>query len=252
MQTKNPHLISLVFDSYQINFVWFQKVGWIRAEDQTILTLDSKVVTHNSRVSVTTDGAQTWNLHLRQVRESDRGCYMCQINTAIMKKQLGCIDVHGELCDSRNTMNLSNISFPCFVCFMRREIFSRKFQPTLQSKHAKNFSRNRRKSVRVKSYSKSGNYSGTAVSCDVVDEFVFHLTYFNIRISVPTYRKRMELRPCFIFRKGKVEKLILLTWLSTFLSTNITLTRKYILFPYGHKKPVMQLNEIIHTTTTTA
>ncbi|ODN03808.1 Lachesin [Orchesella cincta] len=70
------------------------KVGWIRAEDQTILTLDSKVVTHNSRVSVTHDGVQTWNLHLRQVKESDKGCYMCQINTAIMKKQLGCIDVH--------------------------------------------------------------------------------------------------------------------------------------------------------------
>ncbi|CAG7734059.1 unnamed protein product [Allacma fusca] len=70
------------------------KVGWIRAEDQTILTLDTKVVTHNSRVTVTHDGSRTWNLHLRQVRQNDRGCYMCQINTAIMKKRLGCIDVH--------------------------------------------------------------------------------------------------------------------------------------------------------------
>ena len=57
------------------------QVGWIRAEDQTILTLDTKVVTHNSRVTVTHDGSKTWNLHLRQVRQNDRGCYMCQINT---------------------------------------------------------------------------------------------------------------------------------------------------------------------------
>lgn len=84
------------------------KVGWIRAEDQTILALDSKVVTHNSRVGVNHDGMQTWNLHIRQVRESgsetyttiiqnipecnlildnfiftDRGCYICQVNTGM-------------------------------------------------------------------------------------------------------------------------------------------------------------------------
>jgi len=26
-------------------------------------------------------------------KESDRGCYMCQLNTEEMKKQIGCIDV---------------------------------------------------------------------------------------------------------------------------------------------------------------
>ncbi len=34
-----------------------------------------------------------WKLKIRQVQESDRGCYMCQLNTAEMKKQIGCIDV---------------------------------------------------------------------------------------------------------------------------------------------------------------
>ena len=33
---------------------------------------------------------------LLQVTKTDRGCYMCQINTAIMKKELGCISVQGE------------------------------------------------------------------------------------------------------------------------------------------------------------
>ncbi|KDR23453.1 Lachesin, partial [Zootermopsis nevadensis] len=70
------------------------KVGWMKAEDQTILTLHNKVVTHNSRISVTHDNHRTWQLHIRQVKESDRGCYMCQINTNVMKKQVGCVDVH--------------------------------------------------------------------------------------------------------------------------------------------------------------
>lgn len=70
------------------------KVGWLRADDQTILSLHTRVVTHNSRISVTHDNHRTWQLHIRQVKETDRGCYMCQINTNVMKKQLGCIDVH--------------------------------------------------------------------------------------------------------------------------------------------------------------
>ncbi|XP_018019656.1 lachesin-like [Hyalella azteca] len=70
------------------------KVGWMRADTQTILSLHNAVVTHNTRISVTHEEPHTWNLHIRQVKESDRGCYMCQINTATMKKNLGCIDVH--------------------------------------------------------------------------------------------------------------------------------------------------------------
>ncbi|CAL4067447.1 unnamed protein product, partial [Meganyctiphanes norvegica] len=70
------------------------KVGWMKVDTQTILSLHKRVVTHNTRVSITHDEPRTWNLHIRQVTEADRGCYMCQINTAIMKKTTGCIDVH--------------------------------------------------------------------------------------------------------------------------------------------------------------
>lgn len=72
------------------------QVAWVRAEDQTILTLHTKVVTHNSRVSVTHDNLRTWQLRIRQLKETDRGCYMCQINTAVMKIQQGCLDVYGK------------------------------------------------------------------------------------------------------------------------------------------------------------
>lgn len=57
----------------------YWKVGWLRADDQTILSLHRRVVTHNPRVSVTHDESRTWNLHIRQVKESDQGCYMCQV-----------------------------------------------------------------------------------------------------------------------------------------------------------------------------
>ncbi|KAF5306581.1 hypothetical protein FQR65_LT07308 [Abscondita terminalis] len=70
------------------------KVAWVRAEDQTVLSLNSKVVTHNSRISVNHDSQHTWQLRIRQLKESDRGCYMCQINTSVLKTQEGCIDVN--------------------------------------------------------------------------------------------------------------------------------------------------------------
>lgn len=70
------------------------KVGWLRTDTQTILSLHKKVVTHNTRISVTHSEPRTWNLHIRTVKEEDRGCYMCQINTSTMKKTVGCIDVH--------------------------------------------------------------------------------------------------------------------------------------------------------------
>ncbi|XP_035774559.1 lachesin-like [Anopheles albimanus] len=69
------------------------KVGWLRASDQTVLALQGRVVTQNSRISVVHEDFHTWRLRIRQLRESDRGCYMCQINASPMKKQIGCIDV---------------------------------------------------------------------------------------------------------------------------------------------------------------
>ncbi|XP_063601699.1 lachesin-like [Penaeus indicus] len=70
------------------------RVGWLKVDSQTILSLQKRVVTHNTRISVTHDEHRTWNLHIKQVKESDRGCYMCQINTPIMKNGVGCIEVH--------------------------------------------------------------------------------------------------------------------------------------------------------------
>lgn len=102
-----------------INNLADHKVGWLRADDQTILSLNKKVVTHNPRVTVQHE-SRTWNLHIRQIRESDRGCYMCQINTAQMKKQLGCIEVQvpPDIMDESSTSDVTikegdNVTLMC-------------------------------------------------------------------------------------------------------------------------------------------
>ncbi|XP_031626058.1 lachesin [Contarinia nasturtii] len=69
------------------------KVGWLRAADQTVLALQDRVVTHNARISVSHENYITWRLRIKQLRETDKACYMCQINSSPMKKQIGCIDV---------------------------------------------------------------------------------------------------------------------------------------------------------------
>lgn len=61
-----------------------------------MLALEERVVTHNARISVVHEDMRTWRLRIKQLRESDRGCYMCQINASPMRKQIGCIDVQGE------------------------------------------------------------------------------------------------------------------------------------------------------------
>ncbi|XP_017881798.1 neurotrimin-like [Ceratina calcarata] len=68
-------------------------VAWLRVDTQTILTIAHHVITKNHRIGVTHTEHKTWCLHIRDVRESDRGAYMCQINTDPMKSQTGYLEV---------------------------------------------------------------------------------------------------------------------------------------------------------------
>lgn len=83
--------------NHQINFfnILFQ-IGWMKAEDQTILTFHERVVASNGRFSVSHENYRTWYLHIRDVEETDKGCYMCQVNTIEMQKQISCLDVLGK------------------------------------------------------------------------------------------------------------------------------------------------------------
>lgn len=64
-------------------------------EQSAILTVHNHVITRNPRVSVTHDKHRTWFLHISDVREEDRGRYMCQINTVTAKTQFGYLHVVG-------------------------------------------------------------------------------------------------------------------------------------------------------------
>lgn len=72
------------------------QVAWLRVDTQTILTIHNHVITKSQRIGVTHSEHRTWYLHIKEVRESDRGWYMCQINTDPMKSQVGYLDVVGE------------------------------------------------------------------------------------------------------------------------------------------------------------
>lgn len=67
------------------------KVGWMRS-DQTVLSV-GKMVTQNTRYSVNHEDSNKWSLRIHNVRESDEGCYLCQINTQPLLKQSGCIQL---------------------------------------------------------------------------------------------------------------------------------------------------------------
>ncbi|XP_066595963.1 opioid-binding protein/cell adhesion molecule homolog [Prorops nasuta] len=69
------------------------KVAWLRVDTQTILTIASHVITKNHRITVSHGDYRTWFLHIHAVRESDRGWYMCQLNTDPMKSQIGYLEV---------------------------------------------------------------------------------------------------------------------------------------------------------------
>ncbi|XP_055387123.1 neurotrimin-like [Condylostylus longicornis] len=69
------------------------KIAWLRVDTQTILTIQTHVITKNHRMSITHSEKRAWILKIRDVKESDKGWYMCQINTDPMKNQVGYLDV---------------------------------------------------------------------------------------------------------------------------------------------------------------
>ncbi|KOB71160.1 hypothetical protein OBRU01_14244 [Operophtera brumata] len=69
------------------------RVAWLRVDTQTILTIAAHVITKNHRIAVNHSDRRVWFLHIHDVRQSDRGWYMCQLNTDPMKSQTAYLDV---------------------------------------------------------------------------------------------------------------------------------------------------------------
>ena len=56
------------------------KVAWLHADKGT-LAVHPIVITQNERLSVRTDSRNTYILTIKDIKESDAGKYICQINT---------------------------------------------------------------------------------------------------------------------------------------------------------------------------
>nr|XP_045593504.1 MAM domain-containing glycosylphosphatidylinositol anchor protein 1-like [Procambarus clarkii] len=69
------------------------KVAWVQVDTQTILTIHKQFITRNPRIALLHNDHRTWHLELKNVREKDRGWYMCQINTDPMRYRQGYVDV---------------------------------------------------------------------------------------------------------------------------------------------------------------
>ncbi|KAL1464422.1 hypothetical protein WDU94_004071, partial [Cyamophila willieti] len=69
------------------------QVAWLRVDTQTILTIQNHVITKNHRIGISHTEHRIWYLHIREIKESDRGWYMCQINTDPMKSQVGFLEI---------------------------------------------------------------------------------------------------------------------------------------------------------------
>jgi hypothetical protein len=71
----------------------------VRVDTQTILTIDSHVISRNVRISLihSPEDEHQWDLKIVDVQEMDRGRYLCQINTDPMKSIEGYLEVVGKL-----------------------------------------------------------------------------------------------------------------------------------------------------------
>ncbi|XP_011692202.1 PREDICTED: lachesin-like isoform X2 [Wasmannia auropunctata] len=76
-----------------VNHLQSYKVAWIKSDSRAILAIHTHLVAHNSRLSVTHNGHNTWKLHVTNVQPNDSGTYMCQVNTDPMRSQTGYMKV---------------------------------------------------------------------------------------------------------------------------------------------------------------
>ncbi|KYQ60508.1 Lachesin [Trachymyrmex zeteki] len=82
-----------VFFTCVVNHLQSYKVAWIKSDSRAILAIHTHMVAHNSRLSVTHNGHNTWKLHVSNVQKNDSGTYMCQVNTDPMRSQMGYMEV---------------------------------------------------------------------------------------------------------------------------------------------------------------
>lgn len=78
----------------------FNKVAWLKMDssnsEPTVLTIGTQALFGESKYRVTHNGHRQWYLHIKHVRVSDKGGYMCQVNAKSMISQVGFLHVQGK------------------------------------------------------------------------------------------------------------------------------------------------------------
>lgn len=64
-------------------FIFIRIHVYLYSDTQTILTIQNHVITKNHRISILHSEHKTWQLKIKDIRESDRGFYMCQVSNNI-------------------------------------------------------------------------------------------------------------------------------------------------------------------------
>ncbi|KAF2344044.1 Immunoglobulin-like domain [Trinorchestia longiramus] len=69
------------------------QVAWVKADTQTLLSIEETMISRNYRLRVSHSDANTWFLHVGKALLEDRGYYMCQVNTIPMLFRKGYLEV---------------------------------------------------------------------------------------------------------------------------------------------------------------
>ncbi len=87
----------------------------------SILTIHNKVITRNYRLSLAQADGRNWVLRISNAHESDRGWYMCQVNTDPMRFQKAYVEVVGTSTSSiwRRFESFSFSASPAHLSFGR-------------------------------------------------------------------------------------------------------------------------------------
>ncbi|KAB7501557.1 Lachesin [Armadillidium nasatum] len=99
-------------------------VAWIFVETQTILTIHHTIITKNPRFSLARHDHKHWYLQISDVKPSDRGLYMCQVNSDPMMSQVGFLDVQVKVSDSEvlHIPKVSRLHMGAYLCIASNNV----------------------------------------------------------------------------------------------------------------------------------
>lgn len=70
------HAIYSIYLFFSPIYSYCLQIAWLRVDTQTILTIQTHVITKNHRMVVTHAEKRAWQLKIKDVKETDKGWYM--------------------------------------------------------------------------------------------------------------------------------------------------------------------------------